>query len=107
MHEHRLILIREFSGQHNVRWCYECGLVFESFGGETFAEIVPQWSEERLLKEDRSKEKYSYASERELKTNRSQKRLGRGLKDIIKQQPSFSNQLLLGPHEKLQDKKES
>lgn len=77
-HDHQLVLIREFSGDHKVYWCRECGLIMEMFG-DKFAEMLPEWSHDRLLKEDRSKEKFLHA---EYKLPRRDKRLGKGLRDL-------------------------
>jgi hypothetical protein len=59
--------------------------------GEKFAEMVPEWSKERLLGEDRSKEKFTYVKDRIAKQD---KRLGRGLRDIKTLPSSFLNRLL-------------
>lgn len=90
-HEHQLVLIREFTGEHRVYWCRECGLIMELFG-ERFAEMLPEWSQDRLLKEDRTMEKYTFVKENIPKQKR---RLGRGLKDLMSTQPpSHLNKLL-------------
>ena len=79
-HEHKLILIREFTGQHNVYWCRECGMIMEKFV-ERFAELLPEWSMDRLLKEDRKQEKYKFLHVKpEIMRKQS---LGRRLKDIV------------------------
>jgi len=59
--------------------------------GEKFAEMVPEWSKDRLLVEDRSKEKYKFMSDRQI--TKHDKRLGRGLKDIQSSSPSFLSKL--------------
>ncbi len=78
-HNHSLIFVREFTDNHKVYWCRECGLIMESFG-DTFAEMLPEWSRNRLLKEDRGKESYTFVKE---KMPKQDKRLGKGLKDLL------------------------
>lgn len=56
------------------------------------AEMVPEWSEPRLLKEDRSTEKFTYVNEKSVKpTNR---RLGKGLNDILRNNRADSSNYL-------------
>lgn len=78
-HDHQLVFIREFTGQHRVYWCRDCGLIMEVFG-DKYAEMLPEWSRERLFKEDRSKEKFMYVKD---KIPKQEVRLGRGLKDLL------------------------
>ncbi|MCK5616069.1 hypothetical protein KAR91_80140 [Candidatus Pacearchaeota archaeon] len=60
--------------------------------GEKFAELIPEWSKDRLLGEDRSTEKFTFVRDRMIKHD---KRLGRGLKDIKSLPPSSLKKLLL------------
>lgn len=78
-HEHKLVYIKEFTGNHRIYWCRDCGLIMEFFS-EFTAFMIPEWSKEKLSKEDREKfGKYSFVKE---KLNRSEQRLGKGLKDM-------------------------
>lgn len=76
-HNHQLVFVREFLGDHKVYWCRECGLIMEVFG-DNFAEMIPEWSRERLLKEDRDKEKFLFVKDK----RKQSRRLGKGLKDL-------------------------
>lgn len=91
-HDHQLVFIREFTGEHKVYWCRDCGLIMEIFG-EKFAEMLPEWSRDRLLKEDRSKENFVFVSD---KISRQDKKLGRGLKELMEtsQSPAYLQKLL-------------
>ncbi len=89
-HEHKLVFIREFTGEHKVYWCRECGLIVEFFG-ERFAEMLPEWSQDRLLQEDRTMEKYAFVKE---KIPKQKRRLGRSLKDLMAQPSPNFNKLL-------------
>lgn len=82
MHEHKLVPIRMPTHDYKIAWCRECGIMVEFFG-ESFAELVPEWSLGRLLDEDRKKEKYTIVSERVKKHNLPKKVLGRSLKDLL------------------------
>jgi len=92
-HIHILVPIREALGNHRIYWCQECGLICEKFGGGQVAEIIPNWSKERLLINDRKLEKYKFLP---LKPETlSENRLGRKLKEI-KTLESTSLKRLLG-----------
>jgi len=91
-HEHQLVFIKEFTGEHKVYWCRECGLIMEFFSMMT-AHMIPEWSKERLSENDRKEiGKYKFVQE---KPHKTENRLGRGLKDI---KPSYPTKLakLLG-----------
>ena len=79
-HKHELVLIRDPMEQYKIYWCRECGLIFEQFEMGIY-EMLPSWSQERLLSEDRSKEKYAVV-QRGITTPIREKRLGKGLKDM-------------------------
>ena len=63
----------------------------EIFNSGKFANMIPKWSKDRLLEQDRSKEKYIFIKE---KLPQTEKRLGRGLKDIMSSRPSYLENLL-------------
>jgi hypothetical protein len=93
-HIHKLVPVREALGQHRIYWCRECGLVCERFGGGRVAEMVPEWSSERLFKTDRKLERYKFLPVKP--EPRPENRLGRGLKDIVSIEPTTIRGLLHG-----------
>jgi hypothetical protein len=93
-HVHILVPIREALGQHKIYWCRECGLVCERFGSSQVAEMVPEWSSERLFKVDRKLERYKFLPMKP--EPRSENRLGKGLKDIVSSKSSTIEGLLRG-----------
>jgi ABC-type thiamine transport system substrate-binding protein len=78
-HKHELVFIREPTEEYKIYWCRECGLIMERFGSR-FAEMLPAWSRDRLLSEDRSKETFMYVTE---KVEKQERRLGKSLKDLM------------------------
>lgn len=82
MHTHKVVLLKEATGDHEIRWCRECGMVFEILGGKIY-EMVPSWSLDKLLKSDRSKEQFKVMGDKP----RSSIRLGKGLNDIFSLTP--------------------
>lgn len=79
-HEHRLVLVEDADFGFSVRWCLDCGLLFKYLDGNRYAEMVPEWSRERLEQMERAKEVYKYVTTQPL---RPKKRLGRTLKELI------------------------
>ena len=60
-HEHKLVYVGDYDegyGKRALRWCHECGILFEDYGERRFAEMVPSWSKSRLEEMDRKKEIY-------------------------------------------------
>jgi hypothetical protein len=86
MHKHQLVLIRDPMECYKIYWCRDCGLIFEKFALGIY-EMLPEWSRERLLKEDRNQETYTVVQHGIIPPNN--RRLGRSLKDI--QSPSLDN----------------
>jgi hypothetical protein len=78
-HEHQLVLIRDPMDEYQIYWCRDCGLIFEKFVTGAY-EMLPTWSRERLLKEDRRKERFTIV-QRGLGKSHEQ-RLGKSLRDI-------------------------
>jgi len=61
--------------------------------GQTFAEMIPEWSKDKLTTLDRKQEKYTYVSDQTIKR---ENRLGRSLKDIQSSLPPTNLAKLLG-----------
>ena len=79
IHEHQFIFLREFTGDHRIYWCRECGTVMESFS-QMKAHMIPEWSENRLSIEDRREiRKFKIVGEAKPKIKN---RLGKSLKDM-------------------------
>jgi len=103
-HEHRMVLLGyldEGYGPRPVRWCLDCGVAIEEFGEGRYAELVPEWSKEKLEAMDRAKEIYRHVTSMPLSAvRRKKKRLGRSLKDLIAQEQNIKmHKLFPGPGE--------
>ena len=85
VHEHKLVYLGEHDegwGQRALRWCRECGLLFEDFGEGRHAVMIPTWSKDRLGKAEAIKYRYVLGEQFKAKP-KSKNRLGRSLKDLL------------------------
>jgi len=86
-HEHKLVYLGEHDegwGLRTLRWCRECGLIYEDFGEGRYAVMVPTWAEDRLAKAEVIKYRYALGEQfKESQPNRSKSRLGRTLRDLL------------------------
>ena len=95
MHKHQLARIRVISEDYKILWCVDCGLICE-FMSTGVAEMVPEWSRERLLNEGGEENKFEYELVKDFDdlVPTSKRRLGKGLKDIKSSPPNFLKNLL-------------
>ena len=68
-HEHKLVPLRVIQEDYTIYWCRDCGLVCEIIDGKMY-EMIPEFSREILLSEDRSKEKFIFIRDRNVKQDR-------------------------------------
>jgi hypothetical protein len=86
MHTHQLVPLKIIQDDYTIYWCRECGLVCERIGTNIY-EMIPSWSEGRLVKENRKSENYKFLPKPD-KPYRQKVRLGRTLKEIKSRAPT-------------------
>jgi hypothetical protein len=85
VHEHKLVYLGEHDegwGKFALRWCRECGLLYEDFGDGHFATMTPSWAKKKL--EEAEQVKYRFVLGEQFKAKpKSKNRLGRSLADML------------------------
>jgi len=90
-HEHKLVPLKVLYDDYIIYWCRLCGLVCEKINGKIY-EMIPEYSKDRLLKEDRKTEKYKFLPIKP-ETKFLGSRLGKSLKEIQSPAPKFLQRL--------------